>query len=55
MRFNYLRELVSEGKLKLGYYKSEDQVIDLLTKRVIIEVFKRLKEHLGMKDLEDLD
>ncbi|XP_058784994.1 uncharacterized protein LOC131659891 [Vicia villosa] len=31
-RFHYLRELVSEGKLRLGYCISEDQVVDLLTK-----------------------
>lgn len=31
-RFYYLREHVSEGRLRLGYCKSEDQVVDLLTK-----------------------
>lgn len=35
MRFHYLRELVSEGRLGLGYCRSKDQVVDLLTKRVI--------------------
>lgn len=39
MRFHYLIELVSEGKLKLGYCKSEDQVVDLLIKGVTIELF----------------
>lgn len=47
MRFHYLRELVSEGKLKLGYCKSEDQVANFLTKGVTIEVFKRLKKHMS--------
>ena len=55
MRFHYLRELVSEGKLKLGYCKSEDQVANFLTKGVTIEVFKRLKKHMSMEDFEDLD
>ncbi|XP_058725454.1 secreted RxLR effector protein 161-like [Vicia villosa] len=32
MRFHYLRELVSDGKLRLGYCRSEDQVADLLTR-----------------------
>lgn len=40
MRFHYLRELVSEGKLKLGYCKSEDQVVNMLTKRVTIKVLR---------------
>lgn len=31
MRLHYFRELVSEGKLKLGYLKMEDQVADFLT------------------------
>lgn len=42
MRFHYLRELVSEGRLRLWYCMSEDQVVDLLTKGVINDVFKRL-------------
>lgn len=28
MRFHYLRKLISEGRLRLGYCKSEDQVAD---------------------------
>lgn len=51
MIFHYLRELVSEGKLKLEYSKSEDQVAYLLTKGVSIEVFKRLKKKMSMEDL----
>lgn len=34
MKFHYLRELVSEGRLRLGYCRSEDQMADLLTKGV---------------------
>lgn len=55
MRFHYLRELASEGKLKLEYWKNEGQVADLLIKGVTIEVFKRLKEYMSMKNLEDLN
>lgn len=51
MRFHYFRKFVSEGKLKLEYFKSEDQGTDLLTKRVTIEMFKRLKKHMSMEDL----
>lgn len=52
MRFHYLRELVSEGKLKLECYKNEDQVVSFLTKWVSIEVFKK---HMSMKDFEYLN
>lgn len=41
MRFHYLRELVREGRLRLGYCRSKDQL--LLTKGVTNDVFKRLK------------
>lgn len=55
MRIHYLRELVSEGKLRLGYYRSEDQKVDLLTKGVTNDVFKRLKMSMGMEYLEHLN
>lgn len=55
MRFHYLRELVSEGRLRLGYCRSETQVTNFLTKRVLIEVFKRLKKYMSMEDLEQMN
>lgn len=55
MRFHYFRELVSQGRLRFEYCRSEDQVTDLLTEGVIIEVFKRLKKNMGMKDLEHMN
>ena len=54
MRFHYLRELVGDGKLRLSYCRSEDQVADLLTKGVTNEVFKRLLKSLSMMNLEQL-
>lgn len=54
-RFHYLRKLVSEGKLRLRYCRSEDQVADLLTRGVTNDVFKRLKMTIGMEDLEHLN
>lgn len=55
IKFHYLRELISEWRLRLGYCTSEDQVVDLLTKDVSIEMFKRLKKHISMKDSYDLN
>lgn len=55
MKFYYLRELGSEERLRLGYCRSENQLVGLLTKGVSIEVFKRLNKLMGMKDLEDLN
>ena len=55
MRFHYLRELVSDGRLRLGYCRSEDLVVDLLTKGVTNDVFKRLKKSMGMVDLHHVN
>lgn len=54
MKFHYLRKLISEGRLILGYCRSKDQVDDLPTKGVTIEVFKRLNKNMGTKDLQHL-
>lgn len=55
MKFHYLREFVSEGRLRLKYCKSEDQVVDLLIKEISIEVVKGLKKLIDMEDMEDLN
>lgn len=55
MRLHYLRELVSDGRLRLGYCRSEDQVADLLTKGVTNVVFKRLKKRMDMVDLQHMN
>ena len=54
MRFHYLRELAGDGKLRLSYCRSEDQIADLLTTGVTNDVFKRLKKCLNMVDLKQL-
>lgn len=54
MKFHYLRELVSEEMLRLRYCRSEDQMVDLLTKGVTNEVFNGLKKNMDMEDLENL-
>jgi hypothetical protein len=54
MRFHYLREQVDKGILKLEHCRTEVQVADLLTKGVTVEVFKRLKNLMGVKSLESL-
>lgn len=54
MRFHYLRKLISEGMLRLEYCWSEEQVVNLLTKEILIEVYKRLKMNMTMEDLKHL-
>ncbi|PNX70374.1 cationic amino acid transporter 1-like protein, partial [Trifolium pratense] len=43
MRFHYLREQVSNGRLKLEHCRTELQIADVLTKAVTVETFLRLK------------
>lgn len=52
MRFYHLSELVSERRLRLGYYRSEKKMTNLLINGILIEVFKRLKKEMSMKDFE---
>lgn len=51
--FHYLRELVSEGVLKLRYCRSEDRIANFFTKSLANNVFKRLK--MNMKGLNHLN
>ena len=54
MRFHYLRELVCEGHVKLGYCRSKKQLVDLLTKDVTNDVFKKLVRSLNMRNVEHM-
>lgn len=54
-RFHYLREFISEERLRLRYCRSEDQVVDLLIKGVINDVLKRLNMNMSVEDLEHLN
>ncbi|GAU51495.1 hypothetical protein TSUD_413780, partial [Trifolium subterraneum] len=49
MRFHYLREQVNNGNLALEYCKSEEQVADLFTKEVAVQVFQKLRGLIGME------
>lgn len=55
MRFHYLREQVSEGRLKLKHCKNEDQVADLLTEGVTTLTFNRLKKLMRLETLKNLN
>lgn len=51
MRFLFLRELVSKGRLRSIYCRSEAKVADLFTKGLTIEMFRVLKMNTSMEDL----
>jgi hypothetical protein len=51
MRFHYLREQVTNGKFILQHCRSEDQIANIMTKAVQTEVFKRLRDMMGLYSL----
>lgn len=48
VRFHFLRELVNNGVIKLEYCPTQEQVSDIMTKAVKLEVFERLRMSLGV-------
>lgn len=55
MRFHYLREQVTNGRLILQHCRSEDQVADIMTKAVQTDVFKRLRDMMGLNSLATMN
>ncbi|KAD3642335.1 hypothetical protein E3N88_31559 [Mikania micrantha] len=50
VRYHYLRELVADGKIKLVFCSTKDQIADVMTKPVKLEVFERMRKLLGVHD-----
>lgn len=48
VRFHYLRELVNEGIIQLHYCGTQDQISDIMTKAVKLEVFEKLRSRMGV-------
>jgi hypothetical protein len=55
LRYHYLRDQVTKGLLKLEHCRSEIQVVDVLTKSVQVEVFKRLRDMMGVVALIEMN
>jgi len=52
-RFHYLRDQVNKEKLKVEYYCTFDQLVDILTKPLKGERFKMLRDKIGLMNLGD--
>jgi hypothetical protein len=48
VRFHFLRELTRDGVVELMYCNTQDQVSDIMTKPLKLEVFLKLRDKLGM-------
>ncbi|KAH9685900.1 hypothetical protein KPL70_014158 [Citrus sinensis] len=48
IRFHFLRDLTKDGTVKLVYCSTQNQIADIMTKPLKLEVFEALREGLGM-------
>jgi len=48
IRFHKIQELVDEKELVIEYCPTEEQIADIFTKPLMIELFYKLKKMLGM-------
>lgn len=48
VRFHFLRDLSKDGVVKLVHCGTNDQIADILTKPLRLDVFVRLREKLGV-------
>jgi hypothetical protein len=51
VRYNYVKELVNEGKIKVEHIRTEDQIADVLTKCLSGNQFYKLRELLGVLEV----
>lgn len=52
VRFHYLKNLVNDKKIQLTFCSTQDQVADVMTKPVKLEVFEKMRRMLGVIKLE---
>ncbi|RVW63013.1 Retrovirus-related Pol polyprotein from transposon RE1 [Vitis vinifera] len=55
VRFHFLRDLTKEEVVKLVHCGTNDQVADILTKPLKLEVFLKLREKLGVCEVPNLN
>lgn len=53
VRYHFLRELVNDGIIQLDYCSTQDQLSDIMTKAVKLEVFERLRDRMGVCSKEE--
>src|ERR1043165_6011227 len=55
MRFRYLREQIADGKMNLEHCRTENQIADIMTKGVQVEVFRRLRAMMNVDSLDTMN
>jgi hypothetical protein len=54
-QFHYIRDQVYKQKLEVKYCRSEDQLVDIMTKAMKVRRFKELNAKLVLKSMEELN
>ena len=54
MKLNFLRDLIKDETIVIIYCKSEDEVIDIFTKSLKLELLMKRRRLLGVCIQEDL-
>jgi hypothetical protein len=52
VRFHFLRDLVNDGIIQLMHCRTQEQIADLMTKAFKVETFHKLREELGVCEIE---
>ena len=55
VRFHFLRKLTKDGTIELIHCGSQDQVADIMTKPLKLDVFQKLRKLLGVCDISDVN
>lgn len=53
VRFHFLRELVKDGVIGLNYCTTQDQLSDVMTKAVKLDVFEKVRERMGVSSKKE--
>lgn len=55
VRFHFLRDLTREGTLKLVHCGTQEQLADLMTKPLKLDVFQKLRDQLGVCQVPEVN
>lgn len=51
IKHHFVRDIVKDGKLIIKFYKTGDEIADILTKSLKLGTFVKMKEKLGVKQI----
>lgn len=54
VRFHFLRDLSEEGVISLVHCASVDQIAEIMTKPLKVDIFQKLRALLGMCDIAEV-